>query len=67
MALEPFTSIPGTGLQNAITAGTAPVIVAGATVEVELAAWFINGHDPIESLKYETHHLAKKTTFGVER
>ena len=43
MAIEPFTSIPGTGLQNAILAGTTPIIPAGGTVEVQLAAWFVDG------------------------
>ncbi len=40
MALEPFTSIPGTGLVNAIAAGTAPLIKAGAKIEANLAAIF---------------------------
>lgn len=40
MALEPFTSIPGTGLVNAIAAGTAPLLRAGAKVEANLAAIF---------------------------
>ena len=26
MAIEPFTSIPGTGLENAVAAGTAPLL-----------------------------------------
>jgi hypothetical protein len=50
MAIEPFTSIPGTRLQNAILADTAPIIPAGGTVEVQLAAWFVDGQQRIESL-----------------
>lgn len=50
MAIEPFTSIPGAGLENAILAGTAPLIQPGETIEVELAAVFIAGHDPIQSI-----------------
>jgi len=40
MAVEPFSSIPGTGLINAIDAGTAPLLRAGAKVEANLAAVF---------------------------
>ncbi len=50
MAIEPFTSIPGTGLENAIAAGTAPVVPPGGSVQVELAAVFIPGQGRIESL-----------------
>jgi hypothetical protein len=38
MAVEPFTSIPGCGLERAIAAGTAPVLEAGAKVEARFAA-----------------------------
>ncbi len=40
MAVEPFSSIPGTGLIHAIDAGTAPLLRAGAKVEANLAAIF---------------------------
>jgi len=40
MAVEPFSSIPGTGLVNAIEAGTAPLLRAGTQVEANLAAIF---------------------------
>jgi hypothetical protein len=50
MAIEPFTSIPGTGLQNAILADIAPIIPAGGTVEVQLAAWLVDGQQRIEAL-----------------
>jgi hypothetical protein len=40
MAVEPFSSIPGTGLVNAIEAGTAPLLRAGTHVEANLAAIF---------------------------
>jgi len=50
MAIEPFTSIAGTGLENAIPADTASIIPAGGAVEVQLAAWFVNGQQRIESL-----------------
>ena len=53
MAIEPFTSIPGSGLETAIAAGTAPVIPPGGSMEVELAVMFIPGQAPIESLDLE--------------
>jgi len=40
MAVEPFSSIPGTGLVDAIHAGTAPVLRASAQVNANLAAIF---------------------------
>jgi hypothetical protein len=43
MAVEPFTSIPGVGLVKAVESGTAPVLKAGANVEVHLAAVFLEG------------------------
>jgi hypothetical protein len=43
MALEPFTSIPGCGLERAIAAGTAPVLAAGAKIEASFAAAFFEG------------------------
>jgi galactose mutarotase-like enzyme len=50
MAIEPFSSIPGNGLENAIAAGTALVIQAGGTIEAQLAVMFIPGQARIESL-----------------
>jgi hypothetical protein len=38
MAVEPFTSIPGTGLVHAIGSGTAPMLRAGSRIEARLAA-----------------------------
>ena len=43
MAGEPFTSVPGSGLERAITAGTAPVLTAGSRDEARLAAVFFEG------------------------
>jgi hypothetical protein len=40
MAVEPFSSIPGAGLINAIDAGTAPLVRSNAKVEANLAAIF---------------------------
>ncbi|MCW5980414.1 MAG: aldose 1-epimerase [Bryobacteraceae bacterium] len=51
MAIEPFTSIPGAGLENAIKAGTAPEIQAGGTIEVELAAVYIPGQETVRSIR----------------
>jgi uncharacterized protein DUF4432 len=53
MAIEPFTSIPGTGLQNAIAAGTAPVLRAGGSIEASLAVVFIPGCDRIDSIELD--------------
>ncbi len=38
MALEPFNSMPGTGLVNAIKSGCAPALPAGGTIRTRLAA-----------------------------
>jgi len=43
MAVEPFSSVPGSGLERAIAAGTAPVLAAGSRVEAHLAAAFFEG------------------------
>ncbi|MFN7992458.1 MAG: aldose 1-epimerase [Bryobacteraceae bacterium] len=40
MAIEPLSSIPGTGLVNAIEAGTAPVLKAGQSLDAQLVAVF---------------------------
>jgi hypothetical protein len=50
MAIEPFTSIPGTGLENAIRAGTAPLLQPGGSIEAELTAMFIPGCKTIRAL-----------------
>ncbi len=49
MAVEPFTSIPGTGLVKAIESGTAPVLKAGASIEAHLAAVFFEAGE-VESI-----------------
>jgi hypothetical protein len=41
MAVEPFTSIPGSGLAMAVDNGTAPLLRAGSRVEARLAAVFL--------------------------
>ncbi len=38
MAVEPFTSVPGVGLEKAIEHGSAPVLKAGASIEARFAA-----------------------------
>ena len=40
MAIEPFTSIPGSGLLNAIERGTAPQLKAGQQLDAELSFRF---------------------------
>jgi hypothetical protein len=45
MAVEPFTSVPGCGLERAMEAGTAPALAAGAKAEAALAATFIESTD----------------------
>ena len=62
MAIEPFTSIPGAGLQNAIAAGTAPVLAAASSVEASLAAVFIPGSDEIESIEVDGRVRARLAT-----
>ncbi|MEW5978419.1 MAG: DUF4432 family protein [Acidobacteriota bacterium] len=59
MAMEPFTSIPGTGLADAIAAGNAPVLPPGGSIEAELAAWFIEGQSRIETLDRNEVRLVK--------
>jgi len=41
--VEPFTSMPGCGLDRAIKAGTAPILTAGSRIEARLAAVFFEG------------------------
>jgi hypothetical protein len=50
MAIEPFNSIPGTVLENAIRAGTAPSLPPGGSIAAELAAMFIPGCPKIQAL-----------------
>lgn len=50
MAIEPFSSIPGTGLENAIASGTAPILQPGDSIEAELTAVFLQGCKPIRTL-----------------
>lgn len=50
MAIEPFTSIPGTGLVKAIEKATAPVLKPGETLEVDLAAAFFEDRGKIKSI-----------------
>ncbi len=50
MAIEPFSSVPGNGLENAINAGTAPVLKPGESIEAELAAMCFESTRPIRSL-----------------
>ncbi len=52
MAVEPFTSIPGSGLVRAIEQGTAPVLAPGARVEARLAAVFFEAGE-VESISTE--------------
>jgi hypothetical protein len=40
MAVEPFTSIPGSAVANAVDAGRAPLLRAGENVPANLAAVF---------------------------
>jgi hypothetical protein len=49
-AVEPFTTIPGTGLAKAIENGTAPILAAGAKLEVQLGAVFFEGGGEIETI-----------------
>jgi hypothetical protein len=54
MAVEPFTSVPGCGLERAIAAGTAPVLAAGAKVEARFAAVFFEGTE-VQSVSTDGH------------
>src|SRR5208282_1121547 len=54
MAVEPFTSVPGCGLERAIAAGTAPMLAAGAKVEASLAAAFFEGTE-VRSVSTDGH------------
>ena len=43
MAVEPFTTMPGDGLEKAVAAGVAPILPAGGSVSVDFAAVFFEG------------------------
>ncbi|MBI2190759.1 MAG: DUF4432 family protein [Planctomycetes bacterium] len=51
MALEPFTSMPGTGLVKAIERDTAPLLRPGQSLEVELAAVFFAGDSVLKEIR----------------
>jgi len=61
MAVEPFNSIPGCGLERAIASGTAPVLAAGAKVEATLAAVFFEGGG-VESISTDGHVTSLRKT-----
>ena len=46
MAVEPFNSIPGSGLTRAIASGTAPILRAGGKLEARLSAVFFDAGEP---------------------
>lgn len=48
--MEPFTSVPGMGLAKAIENGTAPILAAGSSLKVQLAAVFFEGGGEIETI-----------------
>jgi len=45
MGVEPFSSIPGSGLNAAIVYGTAPTLAAGRSIEATLTAEFVQDPD----------------------
>ena len=53
MALEPFTSIPGSGLERAIEKGTAALIGPKQSVEARVVATFIEHSNDIHSISPE--------------
>jgi hypothetical protein len=53
MALEPFTSIPGLGLNRAIAEGTAPLLPHGGRITAELAAVFFEQPGDIDSISQD--------------
>jgi hypothetical protein len=59
MAVEPFTSVPGCGLERAIAADTAPLLAAGAKVEARLAAVLFEGGE-VESVTTDGHVTRKR-------
>lgn len=50
MALEPFTSIPGSGLEQAIEKGTAPVLGPQESIEARLVATFFEPAGEVTSI-----------------
>ncbi len=70
MAIEPFTSIPGSGLVKAIEKGTAPILAAGSRLEVQLAATFFESSGEIQTIstdgtvKLRTGNLQKARARG---
>jgi len=50
MALEPFTSVPGNGLERAIEKGTAPVLGPQESIEARVVATFFEPPDEINSI-----------------
>lgn len=61
MAVEPFTSVPGCGLERAVAAGTAPMLAAGSKVEAALAATFFEGTD-VHSVLTDGHVTPERKT-----
>ncbi|MBN9658418.1 MAG: aldose 1-epimerase [Acidobacteria bacterium] len=51
-AVEPFTSMPGSGLVKAIECGTAPLLRAGANVNARLAAVLL-GPEPVHGISID--------------
>ena len=47
MAVEPFNSIPGSGLIKAMEGGTAPILRAGSKLEARLSAVFFEAGEPL--------------------
>jgi uncharacterized protein DUF4432 len=52
-AVEPFTSVPGSGLAKAIEKGTSPVLAAGSSLQVHLAAAFFEAEGELENISTE--------------
>jgi hypothetical protein len=64
MAVEPFTSIPGTGLAEAVAAGTAPVLGAGEKLQANLAAVFYEGSGEVENISVDGSVQIRSTHSG---
>ena len=60
MAVEPFTSIPGVGLERAIEVGTAPMLTAGGHLEARLAAVFMQAGQ-VDSISVDGRVSLSKT------
>ena len=61
MAVEPFTSIPGAGLAEAVASGTAPILAAGAKLQASLAAVFYEGSAEVESISIDGYAKLRST------